>query len=631
VYRRAWNARLLATALCAAPVPAWSAELTLSAPDPGEPNRVNVLTVSGVTAGAGVSLFWSESAGSGAVHACATGLATPTALVTAVADAQGTATFSAPIDASSAGASYLLQAVEDEACRTSEVVSGTWTVLRWLGEWDPEVADGKIRGSHPVDVFGSRLSLEGDADGDGTPDLVVAAPLEDEGGLSESGSVYVFYQPGPGELFADQDEDLELASVEVGDWAGFGLGWGGDLDGNGTDDLLVGARFNGADAGAVFRIPMPVYGEAAQSLEDFPALRGPSNGAQLGLDVGRAPDADGDGLPDLWAAAPMQNQATGAVYLVSGLFADDAVVSEVAITTFVGEASGDQAGLNVDAIGDIDGDGVEDVGLGATGNDANGAQSGTAYLLTRPNLGSHALADADVLLFGDAAGDEFGARIGGLADLDQDGWNDLGINSRGDSTAGPSFGSLSIIGGGPIASHVPIAQVERAKYLGEDDGESAAHFRSCDVDGDGFLDLLTSSFESGPPGPETGRVYLFYGPLAAGVQGLGEADMTLVGTETLQNLGQGLTCVDLNADGFADFATSAEGDDQPWGGNYSGSVYLYFGRAREDADQPPLTGDTGETTEPDEKGCKGCNGTGGGPPSAVLVLASALARRRRRR
>ncbi|MFH1468367.1 MAG: hypothetical protein ABIO70_28520, partial [Pseudomonadota bacterium] len=136
----------------------------------------------------------------------------------------------------------------------------------------------------------------------------------------------------------------------------------------------------------------------------------------------------------------------GAAYLVLGSATPTHRDLASADVTFLGEASGDAAGSAVAGVGDVDGDGLDDVAIGAPGSDQAAADSGMVYLVHGgAGLAGGSLALADRSLTGVDAGARAGAALAGVGDVDGDGLDDLLAGAWGDGAAGPMAGAAYLV------------------------------------------------------------------------------------------------------------------------------------------------------------------------------------------
>ena len=186
----------------------------------------------------------------------------------------------------------------------------------------------------------------------------------------------------------DQADGL-FVGTSPGDRSGHSIAGAGDVDGDGLDDLLVGAEYNddgGLNAGTTYLFfgdTVSAGGSWNLSLADasFPGVEA---SGRSGLCVAGAGDVDGDGLADLLIGAPGTDG--GRTYMVLGntVAGGGLWTLDQSDASFGGEVVGDSSGSSVAGAGDVDGDGLDDLLIGALNNDEGGAQAGKTYLLLSP-------------------------------------------------------------------------------------------------------------------------------------------------------------------------------------------------------------------------------------------------------
>ena len=297
------------------------------------------------------------------------------------------------------------------------------------------------------DSSGYPVASAGDVNGDGLDDLLIVAGFADLNGFN-AGETYLIYGRGgaaqlPG-TFDLGSADVTFSGIDAGDNSGCSVASAGDVNGDGLDDLLIGAKgvdVNGFDVGETYL----VYGrDAASPLSGAFDLRnadvtfsGIDADDQSGVSVAPAGDVNGDGLDDLLIGAhkadPNADSDAGETYLVygGGLSGDFNLAN--ADVTFNGIHAGDQSGLSVSAAGDVNGDGLDDLLIGSPGADSNAGATYMVYGRGGPAVlaGHFDLAAADVTFSGFAPSEHSGSAVASAGDVNGDGLADLLIGAKG--------------------------------------------------------------------------------------------------------------------------------------------------------------------------------------------------------
>jgi len=391
-----------------------------------------------------------------------------------------------------------------------------------------DAAMASFLGEKSEDSSGRALSGVGDVNGDGLIDFLIGVS-DSEMDQESSGKTYLFF--------------------------GKRSGWGMDLN------------LSQADASFV--------GERAYDLS--------------GISVAGTGDVNGDGLDDLLIGAPRNDEGTlnaGQTYLILGKNSGWELGMNLSGSnaSFIGENVNDFSGVSIAGPGDVNGDGFNDILIAATGNDDGGGQAGKVYLIFGRAKGLKMdmnLSDADVSFIGEGVGNDAGSSVAGAGDLNGDGYADFLIGAPDNSESGIQCGKTYLILGKTVgwSKDTDLSNAD-GSFLGEGSQDSSGQevAGAGDVNADGYDDILIGSPEY-DSGNGAGQVYLIKGKATGWTNGidLSNSDASFKGERGSDKAGMSISGVgDVNADGYDDFMIGAPGNDE--GGQQSGQAYLILGK-----------------------------------------------------
>jgi hypothetical protein len=351
--------------------------------------------------------------------------------------------------------------------------------------------------------------------------------------------------------------------------AGVAVAAAGDMDGDGLDDLFIGASSTHAiDEGSVFVTRGPPTGTSSLA-DSAHRIRGSEAGDGFGCYLAGLGDTDGDGFPDLLSAAPYNYDGgtqAGAAYLILGSASlpDDVGSADA---TFYSATDWARVGSGTAAAGDTDGDGMHELLIGATGLEYGGYE-GVVFLVDADARGTVSLADSRAQLVADSPTNRF---LAGAADVTGDGLDDVLVS------AGTGSDGLVALFSSPASGMTHADDAHASVRLGTTGADSWLTIATgSDVDGDGYTDLLLGEAhdEHGDDSYGPGSAFLFLGPVTGAVDSHG-AVARLTGPIRSERPSTADTVAlpgDLDGDGWEDLAVG-----EPAYRGYSTGVYVVYG------------------------------------------------------
>ena len=313
------------------------------------------------------------------------------------------------------------------------------------------------------DKFGRSVASIGDIDGDGVTDLAIGAIRDNDGG-SNTGAVWILFLNPNGTVkvhqkISDTEGNFNGLLNDNGEF-GRGIGPLGDLDGNGTPDLAVGAIREDAERGAVWILLLNPNGTVSGSQKISDSEGGFSGILDPNDNFGRCEglgDFDGDGVRDLAVGAPNDDDGgmdRGAIWLLflnqNGTVKAHQKISQTS-GGFTGQlADGDLFGSDIALLSDLDGDGVRDLAVGALGDDDGGINTGAVWVLFFNSDGtvkSHQkISNTEGGFAGPLEnGDQIGREVSEVGDLDGNNVPDLAVGTIDDDGNSSQEGAVWIM------------------------------------------------------------------------------------------------------------------------------------------------------------------------------------------
>jgi hypothetical protein len=368
--------------------------------------------------------------------------------------------------------------------------------------------------------FAHSLSAAGDINGDGFGDIIVGANTDGLYGAF-TGAAYIYF----GSSNMDNNWDLRLSGQTSYSNFGESVSSAGDVNGDGFDDVIVGAHIHSNYRGTIyifhgspnmdnvpdfiktgyssqsqFQLGRSVAGNCDINADGFSdVVIGHSNGALVflggsvmdtavdfrvrrnaGIDgfgskVSTGGDLNSDGFSDFVVTSPRYNNDRGAVYVYFGGTVLD-TISDVVLT---GESTNSQFGYSVDLAGDINADGFSDLIVGAQEYNSS---NGRVYIYFG---GESVNSVPDVILNGELSGSSFGYSVSYAGDINGDGYSDILVGAQGYSAA---KGKAYLFLGGQNMNSIPDFTLDGNEVPGASLGNSVSNVN--DVDADGSDDFI---------------------------------------------------------------------------------------------------------------------------------------------
>ena len=476
-----------------------------------------------------------------------------------------------------------------------------------------------IHGTSDSGAFGLDAATIGDFNNDGYDDIIIDARTSDNGS-ENSGSSYVIF--GSEDNFPlnfdisqlDGSNGFAIHGVSANDTSGWSVSGAGDINNDGINDVLIGARsanpINNVTTGAAYIIygttddmPAAFNLSALDGINGF-RIVGESPADWFGSHVSDLGDVNNDNIDDIIIganAADNNGSGSGAAYVVFGQqnFSASIQVADLDGTNGFrvdSLSAGDSLGVASHA-GDVNADGINDILLGAyLARPDSMTITGEAYVLFGRDTAFGAVVDLSTLnsstgwiINGSLEGDQFGREISYAGDINHDGIDDVAVHSRSDDTNGLSSGAVYVIYGtqSTAISVIDVSQLDGTNgfvMYGDNAGDQAGEKLGFagDFNGDGKDDLIIGAPEADTPVTNAGSAYLLHGwdlpfPASFNLGNTSNSNGAIIeGNDTWDKTGSSVgTAGDFNADGVSDLIVAANGND--YNGASNGTVFVIFG------------------------------------------------------
>jgi hypothetical protein len=403
----------------------------------------------------------------------------------------------------------------------------------------------ELNGYEDYCSFGQSVANAGDVNGDGFSDIIIGASGFDSG-QPNSGAAYIYYGAQQG---INANTVTKIEHIAGSHLLGYSVAGAGDVNGDGYDDVIIGdmSYFVAWDPqkGSIEGAALVYYGSPQGINQNtFSVIKNDQTASSFGWAVSSAGDVNGDGFDDVLVGDPNYDKQydDGAVFVYHGSAQG---INTTAAITLEGNQAAAELGFSLAPAGDINGDGFDDIVVGAAFYSNSQDAEGAAFVFHGSITGIN---DTATILENNVSEAWMGYSVSGAGDLNGDGFSDIVIgcptSQAGEGATLIYYGSSSSINNNSSKATLAIGQ---PSYFGN------AVSSAGDYNGDGYGDLVIGAVNYSPT--NTGAAFMFLG------SSNGISPQTPIKFESNianSEMGTSVACAgDINGDGYSDILIGA--------------------------------------------------------------------------
>ena len=428
--------------------------------------------------------------------------------------------------------------------------TGLSTFANWVAESDTAMSN-----------FGYSVATAGDVNGDGYSDVIIGAP-----GWNSTGKVYVFHGSSSG-LSVINNWQKQISQTDAG--FGTSVSTAGDINNDGYSDVIVGspnAHDGQSDEG---RANIYLGTSSGLSNSIHKRLEINSANANFGFSVSLAGDVNGDGYSDVIIGAPKYTAGQteeGRAYIYKGTSSG---IDSIAFWINESNQANSEYGISVSSAGDVNGDGLSDVIVGASDYEDDSTNEGKAFVFygNASTMSTTAAWTKDI----DQRFAFFGHSVGTAGDVNGDGYADILIGAYGFTNGESDEGKVFVFFGSSAGLSASDDWNEEINQVSAFFGTSVA--TAGDINGDGFSDIIVGAIQYDNGQSNEGKVFLYTG-YADGLRTT--ENWTYEINSIYANFGCSVASAgDINGDGYGDVIVGAEFYSN--GENSEGAAFVFTG------------------------------------------------------